>query len=77
MTRCWVCNEEFGVDGSHICADTPFRIKAQQQPQLLTDDEMRACADAMDAEPLADGWKELSKFARSIEQAVLKKNGVI
>ena len=30
MTRCWACNAEFGVDGSHICADTPFRVKAQQ-----------------------------------------------
>ena len=35
----------------------------------LTDEEMRECAKAMDAEPLAGGWLELIKFARAIEAA--------
>lgn len=35
----------------------------------LTDEEMRGCAQAMDAEPLAEGWTELIKFARAIERA--------
>ena len=35
----------------------------------LTDEEMRECAQAMDAEPLAEGWPELIKFARAIERA--------
>ena len=35
----------------------------------LTDDEMRECAQAMNAEPLAEGWPELIKFARAIERA--------
>jgi hypothetical protein len=34
----------------------------------LTDEEMRECAQAMDAEPLAEGWPELIKFARAIER---------
>ena len=33
----------------------------------LTDEEMRECAQAMNAEPLAEGWPELIKFARAIE----------
>lgn len=43
---------------------------------LLTDEEIRSCADAMDAEPLAEGWGELSKFARATEQAVRQKAGL-
>lgn len=35
----------------------------------LTDAEMRQCANAMDAEPLSEGWKELIKFARAIERS--------
>lgn len=35
----------------------------------LTDGQMRECAQAMDAEPLAEGWTELIKFARAIERA--------
>lgn len=35
----------------------------------LTDEEMRECAQAMNAEPLAEGWPELIKFARAIERA--------
>ena len=39
------------------------------QREPLTDAEMRQAANAMDAEPLAEGWKELIKFARAIEAA--------
>jgi hypothetical protein len=35
----------------------------------LTDERLRKCAQAMDAEPLAEGWPELVKFARAIERA--------
>jgi hypothetical protein len=40
----------------------------------LTDEEMRQASQAMDAEPLAEGWKELIKFARAIEKALKEKN---
>jgi len=40
----------------------------------LTEEEKRECAQAMDAEPLAEGWSELVKFARAIEQALKEKN---
>jgi len=40
----------------------------------LTDEEMRQAAQAMDAEPLAEGWKELIKFARAIEAKLREKN---
>lgn len=41
----------------------------------LTDEEMRGCAQAMDSEPLAEGWPELIKFARAIEAAHGIKEG--
>ena len=41
----------------------------------LTDEEMRQAANAMDAEPLAEGWKELIKFARAIDAKCREKNG--
>ena len=41
--------------------------RTKQKP--LTDEQMRECAQAMDAEPLAEGWRELVKFARAIERA--------
>lgn len=40
----------------------------------LTDEGVRQAAQAMDAEPLADGWKELVKFARAIEAKLKEKN---
>jgi hypothetical protein len=43
---------------------------APQPRKRLTDEELRQCAEAMDAEPLAEGWPELEKFARAIEAAV-------
>lgn len=42
-------------------------VGAQRKP--LTDEEVRKCCQAMDAEPLAEGWPELIKFARAIERA--------
>ena len=42
---------------------------APPQRKPLTEETMRECAQAMDAEPLAEGWHELIKFARAIEQA--------
>ena len=46
-------------DNGYFTAPTPRRP--------LTDEEMRECAQAMNAEPLAEGWPELIKFARAIE----------
>ena len=46
-------------DSGYFTAPTP------RKP--LTDEEMRECAQAMNAEPLAEGWPELIKFARAIE----------
>jgi len=43
---------------------------APPQRQPLTDEEMRKCCESMDAEPLAEGWPELIKFARAIERKV-------
>ena len=40
----------------------------------LTEEEMHQAANAMDAEPLAEGWKELIKFARAIEAKLREKN---
>ena len=42
---------------------------APHQRKPLTEETMRECAQAMDAEPLAEGWHELIKFARAIERA--------
>ena len=48
-------------DSGYFTAPTP------RKP--LTGEEMRECAQAMNAEPLAEGWPELIKFARAIERA--------
>lgn len=40
----------------------------------LTDEEKHQCAQAMDAEPLAEGWKELIKFAGALEAKLKEKN---
>ena len=40
----------------------------------LTEEEKRECAQAMEAEPLAEGWPELVKFARAIEDALKERN---
>lgn len=52
------------ADGNHFGDVTEM---AAHKP--LTDEQMRECAQAMDAEPLSEGWKELIKFARAIERA--------
>ena len=41
---------------------------APPQRKPLTEETMRECAQVMDAEPLAEGWHELIKFARAIER---------
>ncbi len=46
----------------------------QREWQGLTDEEMREAAQIMDAEPLAEGWKELIKFASAIEAKLREKN---
>ena len=45
-----------------------------RQWQGLTEEEMQNATLAMDAEPLAEGWSELVKFARSIEAKLREKN---
>lgn len=49
-------------------ASTPL-YAAPPQRKPPTDDEIRKCCQGMDAEPLAEGWPELIKFARAIERA--------
>ena len=66
-------------DTARICDNSDGRMTAPPgwvplytappQRKPLTDEEMRECAQAMDAEPLAEGWPELIKFARAIERA--------
>lgn len=51
---------------SYVCPQCHYSLD-EREP--LTDAEMRECAQSMDAEPLAEGWKELIKFARAIERA--------
>jgi hypothetical protein len=47
---------------------------APRQWQGLTEEEIQNATQAMDAEPLAEGWSELVKFARSIEAKLKEKN---
>lgn len=68
MTRCWVCNEEFGVDGSHICADTPFRIKAQQP--ALSKDQIREVFMAHGF-TIKDGQTDLKQYVYDAAYALL------
>jgi hypothetical protein len=61
--RCTLCDE--------------YRIDDPTQKREwvgLTDDEMHQAAQAMDAEPLAEGWKEPLRFARAIEAKLREKN---
>lgn len=64
---------QFHKDQSTIYPDNCRAIhKVYTTPprrEPLSDEQMRHCAQAMDAEPLAEGWSELIKFARAIEQA--------
>lgn len=51
---------------SYVCPQCNYSLD-ERDP--LTDEQMRECAQSMDAEPLAEGWSELIKFARAIERA--------
>lgn len=55
--------------------DAYLDAKFKREWQGLTDEEMRQAAQAMDAEPLAEGWQELNKFACAIEAKLKEKNG--
>ena len=54
----------YGKEGSIVPL---FAHPPRREP--LSDEQMHHCAQAMDAEPLAEVWRELIKFARAIEQA--------
>ena len=60
--NCWNYTRDLALDALRAAL-------AQPERKPLTDEEMRECAQAMDAEPLAEGWSELIKFARAIERA--------
>ena len=64
----WRTNGGGPVNGVHPVECQPL-YTAPPTRTPLTDEEMRECAQAMDAEPLAEGWDELIKFARAIERA--------
>lgn len=51
-----------------------YTAPPRREWQWLTEEEIRNATQAMDAEPLAEGWSELVKFARSIEFKLRKKN---
>jgi len=88
MQMAGICTAALGYwkdgDSVHPDYDTPAlrevaelyakyaKLAAQPKRTPLTDEEMRECAQAMDAEPLAEGWDELIKFARAIE----RKHGI-
>ena len=60
-----MCREPWALERVHR-EKTPCFDYVERKP--LTDEEMRECAQAMNAEPLAEGWPELIKFARAIER---------
>lgn len=69
-------------DGCEVC--NPDRFNAVREDGYasakhpwvgLTDEDYRECAQAMDAEPLSEGWRELQKFARAVEAKLKEKNG--
>ncbi|MEY4720061.1 MAG: hypothetical protein RL563_2679 [Pseudomonadota bacterium] len=69
----------WGVDAPLFARQTDDTVPLFTHPPRrewvgLTDEEMRQAAQAMDAEPLAEGWKELIKFARAIEAKLKEKN---
>ena len=71
-TPCQTCE---ALARSVMMDQTSHDIPPQREWVGLTDEEMRQAAQAMDAEPLAEGWQELNKFACAIEQALKEKNG--
>ena len=66
------------VDDPNLQAQMRLRRRDDLSPKRewvgLTDEEMRECAQAMNAEPLAEGWTELIKLARAIEAKLKEKN---
>ena len=69
---------DLGINNIYIFSESEPRVVPAGRTPLytaptprkpLTDEEMRECAQAMNAEPLAEGWPELIKFARAIERA--------
>jgi hypothetical protein len=58
---------------SYFCESELGSIPLWEDPPIkrkpLSDDTLRQCAQAMDAEPLSEGWTELIKFARAIERS--------
>ena len=67
--RAWIERNKHKSDGKEVLAST-----APRQWQGLTEEEIQNATQAMDAEPLAEGWSELVKFARSIEAKLKEKN---
>ena len=63
----WFEHELMGTNPPIENAIPLFTAPTPRRP--LTDEEMRECAQSMNAEPLAEGWPELIKFARAIERA--------
>jgi hypothetical protein len=59
--------------GSFVCESELASIPLWADPPIkrkpLSDETLRQCAQAMNAEPLSEGWTELIKFARAIERA--------
>lgn len=43
----------------------------------LSEEEMQRCCKVMGAEPLANGWVELVKFASALSEKLRVKNGFI
>jgi len=77
--KCVAIVEVFGKDwrleymslpvGRHKLYTQQYTYTTPPQRKPLSDAQMRTCCEAMDAEPLAEGWPELIKFARAIERA--------
>jgi hypothetical protein len=70
--------DTLSMEAAHVGAWKPgYELKGYiplytaAPPRLvpLSDEQLRQCAQAMEAEPLAEGWPELIKFARALEAA--------
>ena len=68
-----IAAKDKGKLGTSNC-DIPLYATPKREWVGLTDEEMRECAQAMNAEPLAEGWTELIKLARAIEAKLKEKN---
>ena len=69
-------NEVLPENYGQMVSDAILALRAAiEKPwQGLTEEEIQNATQAMDAEPLAEGWSELVKFARSIEAKLKEKN---